>query len=149
MQIGRMADGLGEMLEHANRFDRQPDIGFVRELMPDAAGVAPGRSGAELRFALEQHDVGDAELRQMPGDARAHASAADDDDVRRTFHVCYQRILTAPDSRMALSRVISGSRRSCAVATIERVERIARESQLVGEQHLRGRQYRAAGTPGC
>ena len=36
-----------------------------------------GRPGRE-RVALEQHDVGDAELAQMPRDARSHRAAADD-----------------------------------------------------------------------
>ena len=41
----------------------------------------PGRE----RVALEQHDVGDAELAQVPRDARAHRAAADDHDLAR-FH---------------------------------------------------------------
>ena len=45
---------------------------------------AARRTGRE-RVALEQDDVVDAELAQVPGDARAHRAAADDDDLA-CFH---------------------------------------------------------------
>ena len=89
MEIDRVADFVGEALEQADRLDRQLDVRLVRELMPDAAGVPAGGSCPEHRLALEQHDVGDAEPGEVIGDARAHTTAADDDDFSRSFHPWY------------------------------------------------------------
>ena len=46
--------------------------------LADQPGGVPGRAGGEL-LALEQHDVGPAELGQMIGDRAAGNAAADDD----------------------------------------------------------------------
>jgi hypothetical protein len=54
--------------------------------MAEAAGILARRSRRELRLALEQHDIGDAELGEMPGDAASHAPAAGDDHIRGLFH---------------------------------------------------------------
>ena len=130
MQIGWLSNFFLKPLEHSNRFNGQPDIGFVRELMPHTAGVAAGRSRAQQGLTLNQDDVGDAEPRQIERDAGAHTAAADDDDVsgaRRGGH--YQMTFTAPDSRIGPSRVMSGRARSFAAATMSasngsRVKRI-------------------------
>ena len=63
--------------ELLQRAERDPDVQLVGELRPDPAGRPRGRPGRE-RVALEQHDVGDAELAQVPRDARSHRAAADD-----------------------------------------------------------------------
>ncbi len=86
MEVDRLADIVGETLERRDRFDRQEDVRLVGKLMPDAAGVAAGRSGCEHLLAFEQHDVGDATAGELIGDARAHAPAADDHDIGRRFH---------------------------------------------------------------
>ena len=85
MEVDRLADLVGEPLEQPDRLDRQADVRLVRELVAHAAGVATGRSGAEQLLALDQHDVGDAAAREVVGDARAHAAAADDYDIGRRF----------------------------------------------------------------
>ena len=54
--------------------------------MADTAGVAARLAGAEQGLALHEHDVGDAASGEMKGDARAHASAAYDHDIRRLLH---------------------------------------------------------------
>ena len=48
-------------LELRQRAERDPDVQLVRELRADAACGAARRTGRE-RVALEQDDVGDAEL---------------------------------------------------------------------------------------
>jgi hypothetical protein len=40
-----------------------------------------------LALALDHQQAAAPRLRQVPGDARAHDTAADDDDVRRLNHV--------------------------------------------------------------
>jgi hypothetical protein len=82
VEIDRHADDLLEASDHRDRFLRQLDVGRVRELMTDAAGVLARRSRRQLRLALEQHDVGDAALRQVPRHAASHAPAAHD------YYVC-------------------------------------------------------------
>src|SRR5204863_5599491 len=42
MKVDGMADFIGEPFEQPDRFDGQPDVGRVRELVPYAAGVASG-----------------------------------------------------------------------------------------------------------
>src|SRR5476649_2718404 len=86
MEVDRLTDFIGEALEHADGLDGEADVRFVRELMPHAAGVAAGRSGGEHLLALEEHNVGHAAQREMTGDARADAAAADDHDVGGGFH---------------------------------------------------------------
>jgi len=86
VKIDRVAHFVAEPLEHTDRFDRQPDVRLVRELVAHAAGVAAGGSGAEHRLALDEDDVGHAAPREVIGDRRAHAPAADDHDVGRPLH---------------------------------------------------------------
>src|SRR5206468_12564103 len=86
MEVDRMADLVLEPLEERDRFDREADVRLVRELVADAARVAPGGSRAQQRLALEDDDVGHAAAREMVGDAGAHAPAADDDDFSRALH---------------------------------------------------------------
>jgi hypothetical protein len=86
MEVDRVSDFVGEPLQHADRFDREPDVGFVGKLMPDAARVAAGRSRAEQLLALDEDDVGDAAARQMIGHAGAHAAAADDHNFSGPLH---------------------------------------------------------------
>src|SRR5262245_53451646 len=57
--------------------------------MTHPAGVSAGGSGAEHLLALDEDDIGDAEAGEVIGDARAHASAADDHDVSGAFHVAH------------------------------------------------------------
>src|SRR5690606_26303666 len=73
-------------LEECDRLLRERDVGRVGELVPDAAGVAPGGPGAELRLALEQHHVGDTPRGQVVRDAGPHAAAADDHHIRCCLH---------------------------------------------------------------
>jgi hypothetical protein len=54
--------------------------------MPHAAGIAAGRPRSEKRLTLDQHDVRNAALCEVPGDAGAHAPTADDDDVCCRLH---------------------------------------------------------------
>ena len=86
VKVDRRADDLLEALHQRDRFDRQLDVGGVGELVAEAAGVLAGRSGSQLRLALEQDDVGDAALGEVPGDAASHAAAAGDDDISCVFH---------------------------------------------------------------
>ena len=88
VEVDRIAHLVGEPLQHADRFDGEADVRLVRELMPDAAGVPPGRSGPEQRVALDEHDVGDAAPGEMIRHARPHAPAADDHDIRGPLHGC-------------------------------------------------------------
>ena len=48
--------------------------------LPDQAGGVPGGAAGEL-LALQQQDIGDAELGQVIGDRAADDAAADDHDV--------------------------------------------------------------------
>src|SRR5512147_1610517 len=119
MQIRGIADFLLKSLQQSNRLDREADVRGMRELMPYAARITARRSGPEHGLALDEHDVGDAETSQVIRHARAHTSAADDDDVGGALHTgAYQMTLTDPDSRMGPSRVTNGRFRSRAVATI-------------------------------
>ena len=86
MEVGWITDLGFEALEELDRFNRQRDIRRRRELMPHAASIASGRSGAELRLAFDKDDVRDAKSREVIRDTRAHASAADDDDVSGAGH---------------------------------------------------------------
>ena len=45
MEVDRRADDLFEPRDQGDRFDRQLDVGGVRELVADAAGVLAGRAG--------------------------------------------------------------------------------------------------------
>src|SRR6185295_6866707 len=47
MEVDRLADFVGEALEESDRLDRQPDVGGVRKLMADAAGVTTRGTGRE------------------------------------------------------------------------------------------------------
>ena len=60
--VDRGADHLFEMREERDRLFRQLDVGGVRELMAEAAGIAACRPGAELRLAFDERDVGEAAL---------------------------------------------------------------------------------------
>ena len=56
----------------------------VSSVMPargDQARRVPGRPGGE-RVALDQDDVGPAQMREVVGDAAADHAAADDHDLR-------------------------------------------------------------------
>ena len=86
VKIDRRADHLFKPRHHGNRFKRKVDVGGMRELVPHAAGILAGRTSGELRLALDQHDVGHPALGEMPGDAAAHASAADDHDICCVLH---------------------------------------------------------------
>jgi hypothetical protein len=83
VQVGCMTGQILELLERMNRLDGQLDIGLVRELVPDAAGISTRRSGSELRLALDEYDAPQAPAREMKRDTRAHAAASDDDGVSR------------------------------------------------------------------
>jgi hypothetical protein len=72
------------------RFQRAVQLGRVlgelREVargaqLPDQAGRVPRRAAGQL-LPFEQHDVGDADLRQVISDGAAGHAAADDDHVR-------------------------------------------------------------------
>src|SRR5438067_1203735 len=67
---------------------RSDTTSVSRSIAAPAACAAPCRSRREQLLALDEHDVRDAPPRQMIGDARAHTSAADDDDVGGALHVC-------------------------------------------------------------
>jgi hypothetical protein len=67
-------------LELGERSQRDPDVQFVGELRPDPAGGAARRAGPE-RLPFQEHDVVDAELAQVPCDARTHGAAAHDHNV--------------------------------------------------------------------
>ncbi len=81
MEVDRITDLVGKPLEHADRLERQPDVGLVGKLMTDAAGVLPGRTGRQHLLALEHDDVGDTAAGEMIRDAGAHAATADNDHV--------------------------------------------------------------------
>src|SRR5436190_22639830 len=72
--------------------------------MPHTAGVACRRSGREQLLALDQHDVGDAAARQVIRNARAHAAAADDDDVSGAFHAAVAYLRAAARSTCSITR---------------------------------------------
>ena len=67
VQVGRVLREFGEVARGAQ--------------LPDQSGSVPGGAAGEL-LALEQDDVGDADLRQVIGDRAAGDAAPDDDDVR-------------------------------------------------------------------
>ena len=73
MEIHRVADFVLEAFHEPDGFDRELDVLPRRKLMPNAAGVAAGRAGGKLSFALEHDDVTDAAPRQVVRRARAHA----------------------------------------------------------------------------
>ena len=60
---------------------RQLDVHPARELVPEAAGTAPGRAGPERGLALEEDDPSGPGGRQVVGRTEADRAAADDDDV--------------------------------------------------------------------
>jgi hypothetical protein len=60
------------------------DVGIVVEGVEACRGV-PGRAGRQLR-ALDQRDIGPAELAEVIEDARSDDAAADDDDAIVRFH---------------------------------------------------------------
>ena len=70
VQVGRVAD--------------QPRHALVRAQLSDQPGGMPGGAAGQTAL-LQQHHVGEAELRQVVGGRTAHDAAADDDDagVRR------------------------------------------------------------------
>ena len=71
--------GLGFQLHiEVGRVFRQPRHVLRAAQLADQAGRVPGGAGGEL-LALQQHDVGPAELGQMIGDRAAGNAAADDD----------------------------------------------------------------------
>jgi hypothetical protein len=84
-------DLLGDLGEALERSQRDADVQLVRELKPDTARGAAGRAGCERR-ALEQDDIGDAELGQVEGDARADGAAAHHDDLGSLGHVAMLEI---------------------------------------------------------
>ena len=86
VKIDRPADRILEVFEEANRFDREPHVRVVRELVAHAARIAPGRCAGERWLALDQDDIRDAASRQVIRDTCAHAAAADDDNVRGSSH---------------------------------------------------------------
>ena len=76
------ADALLERCELGDRPERDPHVELVRELGANAAGrLARGARGE--RVSLEQDDVGDAELGEVPDRARPDGASADH-DTRRT-----------------------------------------------------------------
>ena len=66
VQIGRVAD--------------QPRHALVGAQLTDQSGRMPGGAAGQPAL-LEQHDVGEAQLRQVIGGRAAHDAAADDDDA--------------------------------------------------------------------
>ena len=62
------------------RIFREPGQVLRGAQLADQPGRMPGRAGCEL-LALQQHDVGPAELGQVIGDGAAGHAAADDDDA--------------------------------------------------------------------
>ena len=71
--------GLGLELDvEVGRIFREPRHVLRAAQLADQAGGMPGRARGQL-LALEQHDVGPAELGQMIGDRAAGDAAADDD----------------------------------------------------------------------
>ena len=99
VEIDRVTNFFLEPLEHPNGFDRQADVGFVRELMTNAAGILARRPGTEERLALDEHDVRHATPREMECHACAHAPAADDDNVGSLVHgrrVAFSESAVAP-----------------------------------------------------
>src|SRR5438105_11084643 len=86
MEIDRRADLLSEALEGKDRFDRELDVGVVRELVTHAARVATRRSGPEHRLPLDQDHIGQSAAGQMVRHAGPHTPAADDHCFRRLFH---------------------------------------------------------------
>ena len=75
----------GLLLEAAERLQAarpEPDVELVGELRPHPARGLRGGAGGEF-VALDEHHVPYSGARQVAGDARAHDSAADHDDVGR------------------------------------------------------------------
>src|SRR5580704_17664435 len=60
------------------------DIGVTVERVHAARGV-PGRAGGEL-LALDEYDIGPAQLGEVEQDRGAHHATADDDHLRGRFH---------------------------------------------------------------
>ena len=72
--------GLERVVEIGSVFREFGQVARGAQLPDESRRVPRGAAGQAL--ALEQHDVGDAELRQVIGDRTAGDSAADDHDVR-------------------------------------------------------------------
>ena len=88
--------GLGLELDvEIGRIFRQPRHVLRAAQLADQAGGMPGRAGGQL-LALQQHDVGPAELGQVIGDRAAGDAAADDDGAGlwrggRVMRPCFRR----------------------------------------------------------
>ena len=87
MDVDWHTDTLFEVLHHPDGLERHQDVGGVRELMADAAGVLPRGARSQLRLSFDEHDVRDPVLRKMPGDAAAHATTTHNDNVCCRSHV--------------------------------------------------------------
>ena len=72
-----------EVLERVKTALTQRDVDRIGELGPHASSGLAGGSAAEVA-ALEQQDVTQPRLGEVEGDARAHRTAADDDNARFT-----------------------------------------------------------------
>ena len=100
-EVGRHADLLLEAVKHPHAAHADQHIDLARELLPDAARVAPGGAGAELA-ALKEHHV-DPPARQVVGDRTADHAAADDRYVRG-FHARPQNSkMTSRAARLVMS----------------------------------------------
>src|SRR5262249_37266470 len=75
-----------EALEHADRLEREANLGLGRELYADAAGGLARRPRAD-RLALDDDDVGEAAPGSIVGDAAAHHAATDHHRARRPGQV--------------------------------------------------------------
>ena len=80
---GGLSQALVERGVERNRVQRHLDVGLGSELRAHAAHALAGGPFALVRFALHDEHVAATGFRQMPRDARADDSAADNDYFRR------------------------------------------------------------------
>ena len=118
----RLVRGVDPLIAEGRGGFAQPLPG-VPEILREVRGQRPfGRGPAVVRLAFLDPLFA---VITLVARASRHFSRPD-----------YQMTRTAPDARMAASRVRSARSSVRAAATIERIERIATESQLVGEIQL-------------
>ena len=72
-------------LELVERAERDADVQLVGELRPEAAGRLARGAGRE-HVSLDQHDVFDPELAEVPGDTRPHGASTNHNHLGRVAH---------------------------------------------------------------
>src|SRR5438045_9572616 len=92
MKIDRLVQLLGKGLQLRDAHQRQADVDFCRELMPEASCASARGSGADHAFFLENKHIGHPTLRMLVCDAPAPYSSADDNHL--PYGILPRRMIT-------------------------------------------------------